>query len=578
MNVHPEDALDRYIQSKHSRRDFIRRAGLLGLSVPVVASVLAACGGEAATTPDTGSEATPTATSGPVTVDQNVTPSPTTAAAATPTTDTGSSGSSGGSVILARGTDSENLDPVTQDGNINIWPFLNIYDPLIKIADSGTELIPELAEKWDVSDDGTEYTFTLRQGVKFYDGTPLKVSDVVWSLERARTHEESVWTFSLDQVTSISAVDDSNVLVTLKDRWAPFLADISMFNSVIISEEFAKQVGEDKLVDQTMGTGPFHLKEWKKGESMTLVKNPNYWEPGLPKLDEITLVVIPDSNSRTLQLKGGSIDGIIGQGDIALNTVPDLESDPNLVVHRFISTWNNFVVFNTRNAPLNDVKVRQALNYATDKQAIIDVVLFGNAEISNSFMPRGALFWNPDQPGYPFNVEQAQQLMAESSVPDGFTLEFMVLAGNQQQLQIATALKDMWSKIGVDLDILQLEQGVLNDNYRNNNFQARLTGWTNDIIDPDQLISYAILPEQTENYRTGWVNQEAVDLANQARLLLDPEERRPLYHRIQEIHMEDAPWVYLYVMPYVDVLHKKVKDYFHHPMGQWVFKNMYVEE
>lgn len=578
MNVHPEDALDRYIQSKHSRRDFIRRAGLLGLSVPVVASVLAACGGEAATTPDTGSEATPTATSGPVTVDQNVTPSPTTAAAATPTTDTGSSGSSGGSVILARGTDSENLDPVTQDGNINIWPFLNIYDPLIKIADSGTELIPGLAEKWDVSDDGTEYTFTLRQGVKFYDGTPLKVSDVVWSLERARTHEESVWTFSLDQVTSISAVDDSNVLVTLKDRWAPFLADISMFNSVIISEEFAKQVGEDKLVDQTMGTGPFHLKEWKKGESMTLVKNPNYWEPGLPKLDEITLVVIPDSNSRTLQLKGGSIDGIIGQGDIALNTVPDLESDPNLVVHRFISTWNNFVVFNTRNAPLNDVKVRQALNYATDKQAIIDVVLFGNAEISNSFMPRGALFWNPDQPGYPFNVEQAQQLMAESSVPDGFTLEFMVLAGNQQQLQIATALKDMWSKIGVDLDILQLEQGVLNDNYRNNNFQARLTGWTNDIIDPDQLISYAILPEQTENYRTGWVNQEAVDLANQARLLLDPEERRPLYHRIQEIHMEDAPWVYLYVMPYVDVLHKKVKDYFHHPMGQWVFKNMYVEE
>lgn len=578
MNVHPEDALDRYIQSKHSRRDFIRRAGLLGLSVPVVASVLAACGGEAATTPDTGSEATPTATSGPVTVDQNVTPSPTTAAAATPTTDTGSSGSSGGSVILARGTDSENLDPVTQDGNINIWPFLNIYDPLIKIADSGTELIPGLAEKWDVSDDGTEYTFTLRQGVKFYDGTPLKVSDVVWSLERARTHEESVWTFSLDQVTSISAVDDSNVLVTLKDRWAPFLADISMFNSVIISEEFAKQVGEDKLVDQTMGTGPFHLKEWKKGESMTLVKNPNYWEPGLPKLDEITLVVIPDSNSRTLQLKGGSIDGIIGQGDIALNTVPDLESDPNLVVHRFISTWNNFVVFNTRNAPLNDVKVRQALNYATDKQAIIDVVLFGNAEISNSFMPRGALFWNPDQPGYPFNVEQAQQLMAESSVPDGFTLEFMVLAGNQQQLQIATALKDMWSKIGVELDILQLEQGVLNDNYRNNNFQARLTGWTNDIIDPDQLISYAILPEQTENYRTGWVNQEAVDLANQARLLLDPEERRPLYHRIQEIHMEDAPWVYLYVMPYVDVLHKKVKDYFHHPMGQWVFKNMYVEE
>lgn len=569
--------LQRHLQAGHiSRRDFVKRATALGLSVPVISAALAACGGgESAETPASGAGGA-TATSGGVTINQNVTP--TGSPAASPTGTTSAGGAGGGAVTLARGTDSDNLDPVTQDGNINIWVFMNIYDQLVNVADNGIDLKPGLAEKWDVSDDGTEYTFTIRQGVKFYDGTPLKVSDIKWSLERAKTNEESVWTFTLDQVKEITTPDDSTVVITLSEPWAPFLADISMFNASIISEEFAKSVGEDKLVDQTMGTGPFQLKEWKKGESMTLVKNENYWEAGLPKVDEITLVVVPDSNSRILQVKGGDVDGIIGQGDIPLNQVPDLEKDENLQVLRFLSTWNNFVVLNTRNAPLNDVKVRQALNYATDKQAIIDTILFGNAEFSNSFMPRGALYWNPDQPGYPYDLDQAMSLIKESSVPDGFTMEFQILSGNQQQLQIATALKDMWSKIGVNLDILQLEQGVLNDNYRNNNFQARLSGWTNDIIDPDELVSYAILPEQTENYHTGWVNQEAIDLATQARSILDPEQRKQLYYRVQEIHMQDAPWIYLYVLPYVDVMNKKVKDYFHHPMGQWVFKNMYVEE
>ncbi len=150
---------------------------------------------------------------------------------------------------------------------------------------------------------------------------------------------------------------------------------------------------------------------------MTLVKNENYWEPGLPKVDSVVIPIVTDSNSRILQLKGGQVDGIIGQNDIALSTVADLDSDANLKVYKFTSTYNNFVVFNTRNAPLSDMKVRQALNYATDKQSIIKSILYGNADFSNSFMPRGALFWNPDQPGYPFDITKAQSLMAASTVP-----------------------------------------------------------------------------------------------------------------------------------------------------------------
>lgn len=584
--------LQEHLRAGHlSRRDFIKRATALGFSMPVISAALAACGDDDDDDDDGGdtAEDEPTATEGSITVQQ---PTPTSAESgagdeATPTeaedesapTETSvPAGDAGGSVTFSRQRDSENMDPVTNDGNINIWVFMNIYDQPIRVAENGIDLEPGLAEDWEVSEDGLTYTFHFRSGVKFYDGTDMTMEDVVWSLERARTHPDSVWTFSLEPVESIEAVDDSTVVITLRQRWAPFLADLAMFNSSVISKAFAEEIGEENLVEQTMGTGPFHMSEWQKEERMTLVRNPNYWDAGLPLLDEIVLTVTPDGNSQVLQLRGGEIDGIIGQGDLAFNLVPELEQEDGIQVIKSTSTWNNFIVLNTREAPLDDVKVRQALNYATNKEALIETVLFGNAQVSNSFMPRGALFWNEEQEGYPFDLEQAQQLMAESEHPDGFDIEFQILSGNQQQLQIATAISEMWSEIGVNVEIAQLESGVYNDNYRSNQFEARLSGWTNDIIDPDQLNSYAILPEQTENYHTGWESERAIELARQARETLDPEERREMYHEIQRIHMEEAPFVYLYVIPYIDALRERVQGFFHHPMGHYVFKNIHVEE
>jgi peptide/nickel transport system substrate-binding protein len=574
--------------SSLSRRDFIRRTAVLGLSVPALVSLLAACGGD-----DDDDEPTATAaasgateTSGGITVDQNATATTAasgagtpeaTMAAATPTT-APPSGAGGGSITVARQVDSENLDPVIQDGNINIWVFMSIYDQLVGVADDGIDLAPRLAESWEASDEGATYAFTIREGVQFSDGSDMTVADIKWSLERARDTEESPWTFSLAQVEEVATPDDTTVVISLTEPWAPFLPQIAMFNASIISQAFAEEVGVEALVDQTMGTGPFQLVEWNKGESMRLVKNENYWEEGLPLLDEINFVVIPDGNSEILQVQGGEIDGIIGQGDVPLNRVTDLEGDENLQVFRWISTYNNFLAINCRNAPLDDIPVRQALNYATDKEALIETILFGNAEPSNSFMPNGALYWNPDQEGYPFDLEQAKALMAESNSPDGFELEYLVRAGNQQLAQIATALQTMWAEINVTVTIEQLDSAVVTDRYRAFDFQILQTGWTNDIIDPDQLVTYAIIPDTIENYRTGWVNDEAVELANEGRVTLDPDERREIYYDIQRIHMEDAPFVYLFVAPYVDVMNQRVKDYFHHPMGQYVFKNTYVEE
>jgi peptide/nickel transport system substrate-binding protein len=540
-----------------SRRRFLQLLASVGAAAPL----LAACGAAPAT-PGAESTAAP-ATAGPITVNQNVTAAP---ASVAPTA--AASGSAGGIFTFGRAGDSDNLDPVTQDGNVDIWIFMSIYDQLVRVNDSGTGLEPALAEKWEVSPDGLTYTFHLRKNAVFSDGTPLKASDVKYSINRAKTNEKSGWTFTLEPLKEISTPDDSTVVMTLNQPWAPFLSDIAMFNASIISEAFAKKIGEDKLVEQTMGTGPFSLVEWKKGEYILLKKNDKYWEQGLPYLDQVKIVVVPDDNNRILQLQGGQIDGMY---DVPLNRVADLEKDSNFVVNKFVSTYNNFIALNTRNPPLSDVKVRQALNYATDKQALIKVVNFGIGEVSNSFMPNGALYWNKDQTGYPFDVEKAKALIKESSIPDGGKIAIQVQAGRASALQLATALKEMWSQIGIELDIQQLEQAVATENYRTNKFEANATGWTNDIIDPDELVSYAILPEQVENYHTGWTNQEAIDLANKGRAVLDDAERRKIYYRIQEIHMQDAPFIYLFTLPYIDVLKKSVKGFFHHPMGQWVF-------
>ncbi len=568
---------------RFGRRRFLVGGATLGVT-GAFAALLAACGGAAPTTAPVGSSAAPAAsaapqatvaaTQAPITINQNTTRVPVGASATTGaspvaiTTPTAALGATGGMFTFSRAVDSDNLDPVTQDGNINIWVFMNIYDQLIRVTDDGLTLQPMLAEKWDISADNLTYTFHLRQGVKFSDGTPLKASDVVYSLKRAKETANSPWSFTYEPVKDITAPDDATVVVTLNQVWAPFLADISMFNSSIISEAFATKVGADKLVDQTMGTGPYALAEWKKGEYILLKKNPNYWEKGLPLLDQVKITVVPDDNSRILQMQGGDIDGMY---DVPLSRVPDLKKDAKLQVGLYTSTANNFIVLNVRTGLLSDVKIRQALNYATDKQALINVVNFGVGEISNSFMPNGALYWNKDQKGYPFDLDKAKQLLKESGSPNGGKVAIMVRAGGASALQLSTVLKDMWSKIGIDLDIQQLEASVATSNYRANKFEMYASGWTNDIIDPDELVSYAILPEQTQNYHTGWTNQQAIDAAKQARATLDNATRQKLYYQVQDLHMQDAPFIYLYTLPYVDVLKKQVQGFVHHPMGQWYF-------
>jgi peptide/nickel transport system substrate-binding protein len=363
-------------------------------------------------------------------------------------------------------------------------------------------------------------------------------------------------------------------VIELAQGWAPFLSDLAMFNLSIVSEAFAKG-NEERLQQECMGTGPYVLAEWKKGESIRLTKNSSYWEEGLPFLDEIVVSQVPDDNARILQLQGGEIDGM---SNVPFSRIGELKEDSNFKVIEFPSTFSQYITLNIRNAPLDDVNARQALQYATDKQALIEVVLFGIGIEATTVMPRGALYWNDMLAGFPYDLDQAKELLSQSKTPDGFPLEMQIRAGSADEQTLATALKDMWSQIGVEVTITPLDGAVVTQNYFDFKFEATVNGWTNDIIDPDELIAYAVLPESSEAFGTGWVNTEAQDLARQGAAELDPAKRKEIYFRIQELWNQDSPMILLYHLPYVDVTTTKIHNFGHPPTGQWDWKKTWMEQ
>jgi peptide/nickel transport system substrate-binding protein len=534
------------------RRNFIRRAIALGMTPAMAATVFATYRARPVAA---GSAA---ARSAPATrfQDQSATPTP------------------GGTFRFGRFEDSVTFDPVATFYNADIWLLQSVYEQLLRVAPNGTELEPSLATSWEISPDALTYTFHLRQGVTFHDGSPLKASDVKYSMGRAKNDPNNIWTFTMVAVDDVQAPDDATVVVKLNQPWAPFLADIAMFNCAVYPEAWAS-ANEQRLASEMNGTGPFAFVEFKKGEYVLLKKNPAYWDEGLPYLDEVKVVYVADDNARILQLQGGDLDGVNG---VPASRVAELGNDPNLQVLQLPSSFSLYINLQFKTEPLDDVNARLALNFATDKQAIVQAILFGIGTEATTFMPKGALYWNDELPGFPFDLDKAKEYLAKSKAPNGFPIELQYLAGNAEHEQLTAAIKDMWAKINVDVSIAPTEQSTFNANFANENFQAMCNYWTNDIIDPDELVAWAIEPKTSNAFHTGWSNPEAVDLAAKGRAEQDPEKRKLIYFRIQEIFNEDAPDVLLYHKPYVNVLTKKVHDFEEPPTGQFIWKKTWIEQ
>ena len=310
----------------------------------------------------------------------------------------------GGKMVYARYADSLFLDPVLNDANVDIWVLTNLYDTLLAPTADGVGVQPGLATKWETADDGKTLTLTLRQGVKFADGAPMTADDVKWSLDRAQDPKAGAWSSSLASIDSIAVAGPDSVVLKLKNPDPTLVPALATFNSAILPQkQFEASAGatpEDKakaFAEKPIGTGPFMMTAWKRGVSMTLKRNPYYWKNGedgkaLPYLDELEFQIIPDDATRLLKLKAGEIDGA---EFIPYARVKELQADANLRMELWpstrVATSPSIAAATFKDGkpnPLSNVKVRQALNYAVNKDAIIQITTLGWASRCAPTCPR----------------------------------------------------------------------------------------------------------------------------------------------------------------------------------------------
>ncbi|HVT51060.1 MAG TPA: ABC transporter substrate-binding protein [Dongiaceae bacterium] len=475
---------------------------------------------------------------------------------------------------IARDQDNTTFDPIKTIQNSDIWVMDNMNANLVRVTKDGVGLEPDLAEKWTLAPDNVTYTFTLRDGLKFSDGSPIKASDVKFSLERLRDTKDSVMGSMYKIITKIDVPDDKTVVITTDKPSAPLLSTLAMFAASIVPESVVKAEGDD-FGTKPIGAGAFVLKDWAHGDKVELVKNPNYWEASRVKLDGVQWLYVPDDTTRMLKLKAGEVDAAIF---VPFNMVGDLQKDPNIDVHLDPSSREDFMIMNEAKKPLDNVKVRQAICQAIDREAIVKAVLFGNGKVANSFIPGGALYYNPDNPTCKYDPDAAKKLLADAGASN-LSFKLLIDAGNSVNDQNAVLIKNDLAKVGINIDIVKEEAGQEWDSTVAGDYDLSIEYWTNDIIDPDEKATFALYgKDDNKSFYTNYNNPHVTELIDQGREEMDKDKRTAIYNEIQKIASDDAFWVDLYYSPFRNASRKNVKGFYQNPTGRFMLEDTEISQ
>src|SRR6266851_2484310 len=463
------------------------------------------------------------------------------------------------------------LDPVWTQARTDGIILSQMIEGLVLPNAQGTGIEPGLSDSWTVSDDGLTYNFHLRAGVKFHNGKALTPEDVIASLQRDRSMGTYRW--SLENVQSIDKVDASTVKITIGSKVASFLARMAMNPNAIFPAEEVAKVGSDEFT-QPIGTGPFKFKEWVRGDHLTLERNPDYWQmapdgKALPYLDAIEIRQVPEDSTKVLQIQAGSLNGTEG---LPWSQATALQSNARGQVVLLPQQQIFFMEVNVRRPPFDDLKVRQAMSLALDRQVFVDRATAGKAEVANSFMPRSGMCWNPNSK-LPYDLAQAKALIAQSKYPNGFSGPKLSLpSGNQVGRDNAVLAKDMWDKIGINLTIEEVEGSTLSKSSYAADFDA-ISGyqWTNGMVDPEQHVIFMFIdPKLNTGYEP---SQHAVDLVKSASQELDPQKRCGMYNELQDIYNQDVGGsMTLYYTPSLNYLSPDVRGFLRTPLGVPLYK------
>jgi dipeptide transport system substrate-binding protein len=498
----------------------------------------------------------------------------------------------------------EGFDPAlyTAGTTFDATSRFNVFNKLVEFERGTTEIIPGLAESWDISDDGLEYTFKLRKGVKFHsmDGfTPTRdfnADDVIFSFMRQKDENHpwhkyatgAAWEYfngmsMPDLFKGVEKVDDYTVKILLNKPQAPMIANLGMDFAAILSAEYADKLqadGKMELLNQVpVGTGPFKFVAYQKDAVIRYTANEDYWGGKAP-IDELIFAITPDASVRYQKLKAGECHVM------AYPNPADLESmraDPDINLMEQEGLNVGYLAYNTMIAPFDNVKVRKALNMAINKQAILDVVFQGGGKIAANPIPPTIWSYKADLPDDPYDPEAAKKMLEEAGVKD---LKMKVWAMpvqrpyNPNARRMAELIQADFAKVGVEVEIVSYEWGeYLNLSKEKDRDGAVLLGWTGDNGDPDNFLAVLLGCDAVGGAnRAQWCYKPFDDVIQKAKTVSDHEERVKLYEEAQVIFKEQAPWATIAHSVRFQPMRKEVTDFKIDPFGGHIFYGVGLSE
>ena len=444
----------------------------------------------------------------------------------------------GGTLNIALSSDAPKLDPSLSSSVYDRYVFQSVFDKLVDLDKDG-KIVPMLADKWDVTADGLNYTFKLHAGVKFQDGTDFNAEAVKFNFDR-NMDKASPRKNELGEVKSVSVVDPLTVKVELKHPFTPFLSILTDRAGMMVSPAAVKKEGVD-FVNNPVGTGPFTFKEKIKGTSITLVKNPNYWQKGLPHLDQVVYKIIADANVAAVNLKSGQVD--MTDWRFPTKEIENFKAIPNMTV--LSQAGQGYIGFylNVTKPPFNQKELRQAVDVLLDRDAMVKLIKDGAATAGRSPFGPGNLAFGDSDKYQKTDVAKAKELLAKAGKPDGFSFTFKTGTSPDNQ-RLAEMIQSMLKPAGITMNIEKLEFGTMLDQTQKGNFEASATSWSGR-PDPDQNIYDQNVTGGAQNY-SKYSNPQVDKLLQDARKELDSGKRKVIYDQAMTIINEELPYIYMY--------------------------------
>jgi peptide/nickel transport system substrate-binding protein/oligopeptide transport system substrate-binding protein len=505
----------------------------------------------------------------------------------------------GGTLRLSLIDDVRTVDPAIGNDESTYPVEHMLFDTLVAYASARSErpldLVPQLAESWTVSADRLTYDFTLRENLRYADGSPIVAADFVTAIERVldpavpspgksyflkiagapeRQRGEA------ERVSGLRALDDRHLRIQLSSADESFLYMLALKFATPVPARWLARVGAE-IRERPLASGPYTLIEWRQGAQIRLARNPHYWKPGIPYIDAVELDLAVPRDAGVLRLLAGELDAV---DRLSSGKYVQLMKSPTWKPHvRQVAGNSSYgELLNVERPPFSGPhgkKVRQAMNYAVDKRKTMRLYN-DRAQISNGLLPPILPAYDAERQPYPYDPDRARQLLREAGYPDGFDITYYCLA-DELLVHIAESMQYDLSLVGIRMQIRVLTMPTHVAALGRRDLTFAYTGWIMDFPHPWNFLeskfhSRSIAAENSNN-DSGWSSPETDRLLDLARVEPDPEKAKAMYRRVEAIVFDEAPWLWHYHSKMTEVVQPYVKDYAYHPVHMRDFREAWLD-